>query len=135
MSTQADPCTCRSCSPRSEAAEGGWGSAPTFRWSRQQYWIFGSATATWPETPLGPVTIPLVPDPYTDITIALPNSALLSGFRGILDGNGQGSASFNIPTGAPAAAVGLTIYHSYIIYDFSRAIRGVSNAAPIQFIK
>ena len=101
----------------------------------QQYWIFGSASGNWPETPLGPVTIPLVPDPYTDITIALPNSALLSGFRGVLDGNGRGSASFNIPTGAPAAAVGLTVYHSYIIYDFSRVIRGVSNAAPIQFIK
>jgi len=101
----------------------------------RQYWIFGSATGTWPETPLGAATIPLVPDPYTTITLAQPNTAMLTSFRGVLDGNGQGGASFNVPNGAPAAAVGLTVYHSYVIYDFAGTVHAASNAAPLQFIK
>jgi len=101
----------------------------------RQYWLFGSATGTWPETPLGAVTIPLVPDPYTTITLAQPNTAMLSSTRGVLDGNGQGGASFNVPKNAPAAAVGLTVYHSYVIYDFAGTVHAASNAAPLQFIK
>ena len=38
------------------------------------YWILGSATGTSPGVSLGGVTIPLVPDPWTDVTIGLANS-------------------------------------------------------------
>jgi hypothetical protein len=47
------------------------------------YWLFGSLTGTSPGVTLisavGAVTIPLVPDFYTTITIAQPNTAFLGG--------------------------------------------------------
>jgi len=107
------------------------GSAHTGR----LYWIFGSLTGTWPETALGPVSIPLVPDLYTSLTIALPNTPILSGFKGVIGAGGKASASFNIPNNAPAAAVGITAYHAYVVYDTSGLMYDASNVAPIQFVK
>jgi len=99
------------------------------------YWIFGSLTGTWPETPIGPVSIPLVPDFYTSLTIALPNTPILTQFKGIIGRDGKASASFNIPKNAPAKAVGVTAYHAYVVYDTSGIMYDASNVAPIQFVK
>ncbi|MHC4516389.1 MAG: LamG-like jellyroll fold domain-containing protein [Planctomycetota bacterium] len=99
------------------------------------YWIFGSVTGTWPQVPIGPVNIPLVPDPYTHITIGLPNTPMLTSFRGQLGRSGQASASFNIPKNAPAAAIGVTAYHAFAVYDASGTVFDASNAAPIEFVK
>ncbi|MHC4853566.1 MAG: LamG-like jellyroll fold domain-containing protein [Planctomycetota bacterium] len=81
------------------------------------YWIFGSV------------------DLYTNITIAMPNSAMLTMFRGVLGRSGQASASFNIPKNAPAAAIGVTAYHAFAVYDASGTVFDASNAAPIEFVK
>lgn len=101
----------------------------------KRYWIFGSVTGTWPEVFLGPASIPLVPDLYTDVTFALTNSNMLSSFSGIVGRDGRASASFNIPGKVPAAAIGRTAYHAYLVHDTSGVIFDASNAVPIQFVK
>lgn len=84
----------------------------------KQYWIFGSITGTSPGVPLGPVTIPLRPDPYTNLTIAFANSAAFTNTRGILDASGNAKASLNLPRGYnDPQAIGTRLYHAYIVYD------------------
>ena len=55
------------------------------------YWTLGSVTGTSPGITLFGVNIPLNPDPWTDLTIALTNSPTLVTSRGTLDAQGQGS--------------------------------------------
>jgi len=101
----------------------------------RSYWIFGSVTGTWPGVTLGPVSIPLVPDLYTGITISLPNTPMLTRFRGIIGRDGKASAQFNVPAKTPAAAVGVTAWHAYTTFNSSGTVFDASNAVPIQFIK
>ncbi|MHC4815400.1 MAG: Kelch repeat-containing protein [Planctomycetota bacterium] len=65
------------------------------------YWLFGSLTGTSPGVTLisavGAVTIPLVPDFYTTITIAQPNTAFLVNTKGALNASGQAQASLVVP--------------------------------------
>jgi hypothetical protein len=99
------------------------------------YWIFGSVSGTWPEVPLGAVNIPLVPDLYTNVTIGLANTTLLTRFKGVIGRDGKASAQFNVPNKTPAAAIGVTAWHAWATYDNSGTIYDASNAAPIQFVK
>ncbi len=103
------------------------------------YWIFGSVTGTSPGVTLvsavGSVTIPLIPDFYTDITIALANSPLLTKTRGALDNSGKGSAGLNVPKGLPASAVGVKLYHAYLVYDAKSNFYMASNPVELTLVK
>ena len=78
------------------------------------FWIIGSMTGTSPGFAfLGP-HLYLNPDAYTDLGIALTNSAFMTNFRGALDANGKATASFNLPGGLVQSAV--TVHHAALIY-------------------
>jgi hypothetical protein len=86
----------------------------------RRYWVFGSVTGTSPGITLGSaigaVTIPLNPDPWTDITIGLANSPVLVNTKGTLDNNGQAKAQIKGgPVNAPSA-IGLVLHHAYLVY-------------------
>ena len=93
------------------------------------YWILGSVSGTSPGVSVGPVNIPLNPDVYTEITIAAANSTVLTNTMGTLDGSGWGSASFNMPK-TVSAAIGLKLYHAYLVYDPSYYFHMAS--APVE---
>jgi hypothetical protein len=84
----------------------------------RNYWVFGSITGTSPGVTLGGVTIPLNPDPYTDLTILLANTGPLVKTRGVLDAQGTATAQI---TGGPvgASALGVVLYHAALVYDGS----------------
>jgi FG-GAP repeat len=99
------------------------------------YWVFGSVTGTSPgvtlASALGLVTIPLNPDPWTDLTIALPNSPVLVNTKGTLDANGQAQAQIKGgPVNSPSA-VGLVLYHAYLVYDAKNNFYMASNPATL----
>lgn len=100
------------------------------------YWIFGSLTGVFPGVKLGPVTVPLQPDPYTDLTLALANTPPLTGFRGVLDANGAAKASLNLPSGfSDPSAIGISIYHAYVVYDASNKLYAASNPTRARLVK
>jgi hypothetical protein len=67
----------------------------------QIYALIGSASGTRPGTlsPIGPQTIPLNWDAWTDITLAFHNSLVYVNTIGFLDGNGRGTSTFFVPGG------------------------------------
>jgi len=103
------------------------------------YWLFGSLTGTTPGVTLysavGAVTIPLVPDLYTTITIAQPNLSPLVTTRGALDGSGQGKAALVVPKINNQSAIGLNFYHAYLVYDASNNFYLASNSVKLGLVK
>ena len=51
------------------------------------------------------------------MTIDFANTAALSMTKGTLDGNGQALASLNSMAPQPAAPLGLTLQHCYLVYQ------------------
>ncbi len=105
----------------------------------RSYWIFGSVTGTTPGVTLGsaigPVHIPLNPDPWTDYTIALANTSILANTKGTLDASGTSQASFNIPKINLPSAVGLVFHHAYLVYDQNNNFYMASNPVPLTLTK
>ena len=73
-------------------------------------------TGTMPGVVLTGIHIPLVPDPYTDLTASFANGNEFKDFRRTLSATGTATASLNVPQnlGIPT---GFKLYHSYIVYD------------------
>jgi len=103
------------------------------------YWLFGSLTGTAPGVTLvsavGAVTIPLVPDFYTTITIAQPNLSPLVTTKGTLDGSGNGQAALVVPKITNSAAIGVTFYHSYLVYDAQNNFYLASNPVTLKLVQ
>ncbi|MHC5071012.1 MAG: LamG-like jellyroll fold domain-containing protein [Planctomycetota bacterium] len=100
------------------------------------YWIFGSLTGTFPGVQLGPVTVPLQPDLYTNLTLGLANTAPLTRFRGVLAQNGAATAALNMPKGYnDPNAIGLSIYHAYVVYDTANNLYLASNPTLARVVK
>ena len=83
----------------------------------------------------GSVTIPLNPDFWTDITIGLANSAILTKTRGTLDGSGRANATFNVPRITNTSAVGVKFYHAALVYDARGNFYMASNPVELTLVK
>jgi hypothetical protein len=100
------------------------------------YWIFGSVTGVFPGVQLGPVTVPLQPDLYTNLTLALANTGPFTGYRGVLGQNGVAKAALKLPTGYnDPNAIGVSIYHAYVVYDTSNNFYLASNPTQARLVK
>ena len=78
------------------------------------YWMFGSVTGTSPGFFVGSVYVPLNIDAYTLLTIKKPFLGVFNSFVGFFDAQGEGQASFDLPTGADPDLAGVTLYHAYL---------------------
>ncbi len=83
----------------------------------------------------GSVNIPLNPDVYTDITIGFANSAILTKTKGALDTAGKGSATFNVPKITNSSAIGVKLYHAYLVYDANNNFYMASNPVELTLVK
>ena len=75
--------------------------------------------------------LPLNVDVYFDFTLNNPNTPVLSNSFGALDGLGEATASFNLPTGLPPTAIGLVVHHAFALLspkDFA------SNAVAVELV-
>lgn len=99
----------------------------------RNYWILGSFTGTQPGFKIGNVTVPLVVDPYTSVTITSANSQPFSGFRGVLDSAGKATAAINVPPLANLAP--FTLYHAFVVYDATGTLHFASNPVVLGLVK
>jgi hypothetical protein len=101
-----------------------------------EYYLVGSMTGTEPGLPLGPVTLPLVPDRYMAFSAAHPNSAFFVNSRGRLDAAGRATASLQLPTVLSTALIGRSLFHAYAVFDGpgTRRARFTSNPFPLTLV-
>ena len=80
-------------------------------------------------------TLPLAVDPYLLLSIDVANSPLLSTTRGILDAEGRGVASLNLPaTVLPPSLAGMELYHAFAVISPSGLITATSDAVRLQLL-
>ena len=96
---------------------------------------WGTSPGVTLASPAGSVTIPLNPDFWTDITIGLANTPLLTKTRGALGTAGKGSASFNVPKITNSSAIGVKFYHAYLVYDAKSNFYMASNPVELTLVK
>ena len=96
------------------------------------YLLLGSLSGTAPALPLGALDLPLVPDAYTQFTLASPNSPFLPASIGQLDPWGRADTSFRLPPGSAPSFVGQTAHHAFLVFDLANlALESVSNPTPV----
>jgi hypothetical protein len=98
----------------------------------RDYLLLGTLTGTSGFTH-NSLLIPLNPDAYFFFTLNSPNTFPLSNSSGRLDSSGFGGASFTLPPGLPAAAVGLTLQHAFVVLDTTGVV-AVSNPFPVTLV-
>jgi hypothetical protein len=95
------------------------------------YWVLGSFSGTSPGITFpGGATVPVNFDAYTKITIFKPFAGIFTTFLGVLDGNGEAAASFNVPPGLDPDLIGLTLYHAFAASPTFGDADYASNAVP-----
>ena len=97
------------------------------------YWMFMSATGTFPGVNLSGVPVPLNFDPLFALTLKKPFLGLFTQFLGQLDANGAGNAAFRIPAGTDADLAGITVHFAYVSSTTLGSVDFASNPAPLTF--
>ena len=101
----------------------------------QTYWLVGSGSGTAPGLPVGAVTLPLNFDAYMTWTINHPNSAILGGSLGTLDGAGEATATLNVPPGAPISGLPVDLNHAFLVVNLATASASfASNASVVRLV-
>lgn len=102
----------------------------------QQYFVLGSVSGTAPGFSKSGVHVPLNWDVYTDLTLTLANTAVLTNTFGLLNGSGRASASLNTTPGMlPASAIGVVLQHAALATDAGTSkLTWASNAVAITVV-
>lgn len=87
--------------------------------SLQPYLIVGTLSGAGPGFTLGQTPWPLVFDTYTRHCLVGPTP--LIGHVGLLDGEGNATATLTLPASARESLAGLTLHHAAAVYDGARA--------------
>ena len=118
------------------------GSGGTLTWeldagselAGELYLVLGSASGTAPGIPLGPLTLPLVVDPYFMASLTGPNAPPFANTFGVLDAGGEATAQLVLPPGVlPISAVGLVLHHAFVAIEPGTGIVDfASYAVPVE---
>jgi len=102
----------------------------------QNYQLLGSMTGTTPGTLFGNVLLPLNSqnDPWFVLTQSVFNQVILQNTVGVLDANGEASATLVVPP--LASLLGLQFSHAYLVTDNQTLQpRFASNAMPLLMVQ
>jgi len=99
----------------------------------QQYFVLGSISGSAPGFTKNGLVVPLNWDVYSDFTLELANTPVLTDTFGTLDGNGRAVASLNLPAGLlPATAIGAVLHHAALaVNPGSSTVTWASNAVDL----
>jgi hypothetical protein len=98
------------------------------------YFMVGSTSGTTPGFSVDGQLLPLNPDSYFFFTLT-PNTPLLTPSLSFLNGAGQGSCSFTIPSGTALGGVPFPVHHAYVVFDPALGIvTAASNAVPVTLV-
>ena len=78
------------------------------------YLVLGSASGTSPGLPLDGYVLPLVPDNWTDLTIAQANIGVFGNTFSVFDAQGRATATLTIPGGQNPFLSGLVFNHTFV---------------------
>lgn len=99
------------------------------------YFFLGSITGTSPGFPFAGLQVPLNIDPYLLLLIQNPQASPIVNAINALDTAGKGVARFVMPSGMDPIFAGLTIHHSYLVFDVQTLFPVfVSNAEAVDLI-
>jgi len=83
----------------------------------KQYWIVGSASGTEPGLPIGPLTLPLVFDAYTQQTVFSPNTQPLFNAFSTLNAQGKATGVFRALPGQFVGFEEIVLHHAVAVLD------------------
>lgn len=103
------------------------------QYAYHKYLLLGSTSGTSPgfTLPCGSV-LPLNWDGFTDLVIAYLNSPIFVNFYGVLDGNGNGAAQFNLPAPSGPPHPEIPIWFAYYVKD--TPVCPVSNPVQVDVV-
>ncbi|MFY9344770.1 MAG: metallophosphoesterase family protein, partial [Planctomycetota bacterium] len=95
-------------------------------------YVLAGAQGTSPGMPLFGVHVPLNPDPWLTLSLALANSAVYPHSIGLLDANGAAAAALVLPPLNDPALVGTSLWHAYVVSN-GTGLAHASNAVRMTF--
>ena len=95
----------------------------------ETYFVLGSATGTAPALSVDGLELPLVFDDWFQFTLSNPNGVIQNSL-GVLDAQGEASASLEVPAGTDPNLAGLSLFHAFVSFDGSGQAQHTSNAVP-----
>ena len=98
------------------------------------YAVFGSGTGTSPGVDFGPVNVPLNFDIYFRFTIFQPGLSFFKNYRGMLNGQGGATASFQMPPASDPGLAGITLWHAFITAEIFGNVDYSSNAIEVLLV-
>ncbi|HKX45368.1 MAG TPA: integrin alpha [Planctomycetota bacterium] len=100
------------------------------------YLVLGSATGIEPQVPLGPLSLPLVPDAYTSWVLASGGGPMGGDFLGLLDVNGHALVKVTVPplSGPLASLVGSLLWHAALTIAPTGIVSATTNAVPLTLV-
>lgn len=121
--------------PRISVGAGGrqdWRLAAGPQHAGRIYGTLGSFGAT-PGFPIDGVHVPLNPDSWMELSVALANSPFYPNSFGFLDANGSATAAFVLPPMNDPTLVGLVVHHAFLVLG-SQGIAMASNAVKLTLL-
>ena len=97
------------------------------------YLLLGSLSGTAPTTPFLGLDLPLVADPYLQLTLGLGAGDLFAGQVGVLDGEGRATSSFTIPSTPLVQLITTPANHAFVAFDAELTPTFVSTPFPALF--
>jgi hypothetical protein len=95
------------------------------------YLVLGSITGTTPSLSMDGIGIPLAVDPYFDLTLAAPNSVLLSPSLSSLQADGRATCVLALPPGINPALAGTVVHHAFVVLDLPGTGLGLFVSNPV----
>jgi hypothetical protein len=105
------------------------------RFAGDTYVVLGSVSGSAPGIDLGGgLNLPVNFDWYTQLTFQMAGTSVFSDFIGVLDGDGNGTASLVVPAGLPGSVIGMELHHAFLVTDGGFTVfKDASNAENMTF--
>ena len=105
------------------------------KYEGQIFFTLGSVSGRSPGISVGPVTLPLKGDVYTDALLLAPNTFVRGGL-GLVPFGGKVSMSFGLSPGFSSSLVGLRIEHAVLLIDVNKLLFTHStNAVTLRLVQ
>jgi hypothetical protein len=95
------------------------------------YLVLGSISGTTPTLAMDGIGVPLTADAYFDLTLAAPNSGLLSPSLSSLQGDGRATCVLSLPPGINPNLAGMVVHHAFLVLDLPGTGVGLFVSNPV----